>query len=288
MENQLFLKTLYSKLNNTSVSAPKDIKKVVRVLCHGLGASVLRKRERAWGCMPFLCRISCSELNKEWWIPCQGEHLTLQDREKRPIAWVSQNQWGYSCLGFVHKHTVIVPAYGSTGHPGLVAGAFFHLFYLSAVPLSHFGAPPHYRAQILGGSSRCKTSLKQEETPPSTGQWKSRAWLQTVNASAVQASASKSCEEPLLGRRTHKGRRSWSNLFSLGSEENWTSLALSHVDHFWNPHLFWHCPRQRADRAQHQMRATCWDQVVKIFSVSELLLQGTCITDSWAKNLLSQ
>lgn len=34
-------------------------------------------------------------------------------------------------------------AYAFTELPGRVASAFFHLSFLSAVPLSRFGAPPH-------------------------------------------------------------------------------------------------------------------------------------------------
>lgn len=68
---------------------------------------------------------------------------------------------------------------------------------------------------------------------------------------------------PRLGRKTQKGRCRWRNLFSLGRGENRNILALPYTDHFCSEH----CPRQGAGRTQHQMRATCWDQVVKIFSV---------------------
>lgn len=50
LENQLFFKPLYLKLNNESLSAPKGIKKGDRDLCHGLGTSVLR----AQSCMTFI------------------------------------------------------------------------------------------------------------------------------------------------------------------------------------------------------------------------------------------
>lgn len=70
---------------------------------------------------------------------------------------------------------------------------------------------------------------------------------------------------PVLWRSSpwKEGPEGWSNFFSLGSETNRITPALPTTDQFWNRHLFWHCPRQGADRAQHQMRAPCWDQEVK-------------------------
>lgn len=109
-------------------------------------------------------------------------NLTLQDRERG--ARISEDTPAWA--GFSNCTSI--------GHSGLVAGAFFHLSYLSAVPLSHF----HYCARVWDGSSRCKKSLEHRKRQH-----------HAVGSERAGHDCSKCCaslcSQALLRRRTRRG-----------------------------------------------------------------------------------
>lgn len=74
---------------------------------------------------------------------------------------------------------------------------------------------------------------------------------------------------PVLGRRTRKGKVQLDKAVQTEQKGETRTFLVSPIwSTFENPICFEHYPKQEVGRTEHQMRATWWDQLGKIFSVS--------------------